>query len=101
MPVIRHDDHEHFAAYAALISDITEKLAENSFRLSEEKYREMFERAVEGMFQCTVQGEFINVNPYFAAMSGYESAHELVSTIKSIAKEMFVDIAIAGVLLSF
>ena len=93
VPVIRHDDHEHFAAYDGLISDITErKLAEKALRLSEEKYREMFERAVEGMFQCTVQGEFINVNPYFAAMSGYESAHELVSTIKSIAKEMFVNI---------
>jgi PAS domain S-box-containing protein len=62
-------------------SDITErKEAEQALRESEEKYRDIFERAVEGIFQSTPEGRFINVNPSFAHMFGYDSPEELVTS---------------------
>ncbi len=49
--------------------DITERrLAEEALRVSEEKYRDIFERAVEGIFQSSTKGKFLNVNPAFASM---------------------------------
>ncbi|NDV18967.1 diguanylate cyclase [Pseudodesulfovibrio sp. JC047] len=45
---------------------------------AEEKYRSIFERVVEGLFQCTMDGEYLEVNPAFARILGYINAEELV-----------------------
>ena len=58
---------------------------------SEEKYRGIFENAIEGFFQSTPEGRFISVNPAFARMLGYASPEELISTITDIAKQYYVN----------
>jgi diguanylate cyclase (GGDEF)-like protein/PAS domain S-box-containing protein len=45
---------------------------------AEEKYRSIFERAVEGIFQSTMEGEFLEVNPAMLRILGYETAEDLV-----------------------
>ncbi|WP_285905449.1 GGDEF domain-containing response regulator [Pseudodesulfovibrio pelocollis] len=47
--------------------------AEAALRQAEAKYRAIFERAVEGIFQCSPNGEFCEVNPAMARIFGYES----------------------------
>jgi len=75
--------------YAAA-RDITErKEAEEALKKSEEKYRDIFERAVEGIFQSTPDGKFLSVNPSFAHMLGYDSPEELISGIVDIAGQMY------------
>ena len=72
--------------------DITErKRAEKALRESEEKYRSIFENAVEGFFQSTPEGRFISVNPAFAEMLGYASPEELISNISDIAEQYYVN----------
>jgi len=74
------------------IRDITDhKLAERSLRQAEEKYRNIFENAVEGIYQTTPEGRYLTVNPAFAAMLGYESPEELIASITDIGKQVYVD----------
>lgn len=51
---------------------------EAALRIAEAKYRSIFERAVEGIFQSTLDGQFIEVNPSMLRILGYDSADEIV-----------------------
>ena len=53
--------------------DLTEqKKTEDALRRSEEKYRAIFENAVEGIYQTTPQGEVVSANPAMANILGYD-----------------------------
>ncbi len=65
--------------------DITER------REAEEKYRSIFENAVEGIFQTTVEGRFLTANPAMARMLGYESPEELLETISNIGGQLYAE----------
>jgi diguanylate cyclase (GGDEF)-like protein/PAS domain S-box-containing protein len=51
--------------------------AEAALRQAEEKYRSIFERAVEGIFQCTPEGAFTEVNPAMARLFGYDDPADM------------------------
>jgi two-component system, NarL family, sensor histidine kinase UhpB len=59
-------------------------------RLAEEKYRSIFENAVEGIFQATVGGRFVTANPALARMFGYESPEDLLENVSNIAEQLYV-----------
>ncbi len=65
--------------------------AEETLRQSEEKYRNIFENAVEGIFQSTPEGRFVSVNPAFARMAGYESSQELLAAVIDIRRHLYVN----------
>jgi PAS domain S-box-containing protein len=69
---------------------VAQKKIEKSLRESEEKYRAIFENAVEGFFQSTPEGRFISVNPAFARMFGYSSPEDVLETIVDIEKQFYV-----------
>jgi diguanylate cyclase (GGDEF)-like protein/PAS domain S-box-containing protein len=58
---------------------------------TEEKYRMIFENAVEGVFQVTPDGRFIMANPSMARMLGYASPEVLMERIANIGQQMFAD----------
>ncbi len=58
---------------------------------AEEKYRAIFENAAEGIYQSTISGQFLNVNPSFARMLGYESPKDLISNVVDIDHQLYVD----------
>jgi len=62
-----------------------------ALKQSEEKYRSIFENAVEGLFQSTPEGRFVSANPAFAHMLGYESEQDLIAGISDIGKYYFVN----------
>jgi len=65
------DSEGRFQGSFAMFTDITErKEAEEALRESEEKYRSIFENAVEGMFQSTPEGQLITANPSMARIFG-------------------------------
>lgn len=58
---------------------IQRKKTEYSLRLAEEKYRNIFVRAVEGLFRSTLDGRFVEANPAFARILGFSSVDEIIS----------------------
>jgi len=72
--------------------DITDqKEAEEERRQAEEKYRSIFENAIEGIFQSTVDGRFLTANPAMARMLGYESPEELLGAVSNIGDQLYVE----------
>jgi PAS domain S-box-containing protein len=72
--------------------DITKrKTAEAALRESEEKYRGIFEGAIEGIYRATPEGRALTANPAVAQMLGYESAQELLSAITDAAQQVWLD----------
>jgi len=72
--------------------DITESMrAEEALRESEEKFRNLFNNAVEGVYQTTSDGRLITVNMAFARMLGYESPEEMMRTVTDIAHQLYAD----------
>jgi PAS domain S-box-containing protein len=46
-------------------------------RHSEERHRQIFESALDGLYRCTPEGRFVTVNPALASMLGCAAPHEL------------------------
>jgi len=74
------------------LHDITDgRRAEEALRQAEQKYRQIFEQAIVGIYQSTPQGRFLSVNPAMAAMLGYDSPEDLLSSITDIQQQLYVD----------
>jgi len=65
--------------------------AEQSLKQAEKKFRSMFENAVEGMFQTTLDGRFTTVNPMLAQLYGYDSPEALITSLTDISRQLYVD----------
>src|SRR5438270_8194673 len=79
-------------ARLVLAINITErKRAEEALRTAEQKYRAIFENAIEGIFQTTPDGKYISVNPAMARMYGYSSPEELINSVADIGRKVYVD----------
>lgn len=61
----------------------------SNLRKTEKKYRDIFEKAVEGIFQTSPEGKFITVNPAAAQLLGYDSPKDLMESVKDIGKQIY------------
>lgn len=74
------------------IRDITKRKQAEDARLEAEKsYRDIFERAVVGIFRSAPNGQYEDVNPAMAHMFGYNSPEELITSVHDISKQVYVD----------
>jgi PAS domain S-box-containing protein len=64
--------------------------AEEALRKAEEKYRGIYENAIEGIFQTTPDGRYISANPALARILGYSSAEELIARVTDLGEQMCV-----------
>ncbi|AGW12144.1 sensor histidine kinase [Megalodesulfovibrio gigas] len=77
-----------------MFRDITDrKKAEAALQEAERKYRELFELAPVAIFQATLEGQFLTVNPEYARMVGYASPREMVECVDDIACQLYADSA--------
>ena len=58
---------------------------------TEAQYRSIFENAVEGIYQTTVDGRYLRVNPALARIYGYGSPEDLTDNLTDIAGQLYVD----------
>jgi two-component system, NarL family, sensor histidine kinase UhpB len=76
---------------SAIERELREAGVRRERRQAEEKYRSIFENAVEGIFQTTVDGRFLTANPAMARMLGYETPEELLGAISSVRDQLYVE----------
>jgi PAS domain S-box-containing protein len=76
---------------SAIERELREADVRRERRRAEEKYRLIFENAVEGIFQTTVDGRFLTANPAMARILGYESPEELLGAISNIRDQLYVE----------
>ncbi len=70
---------QNIVAKTLLARDITrQKIDQQKIRLSEEKFRTLFENSIDGIFIATPQGKIIDANSSLASMLGYGSREEFV-----------------------
>jgi PAS domain S-box-containing protein len=72
--------------------DVTKRRrSEKTLQESEARYRHIFENAVEGIYQSSPDGRYIEVNPAFARIFGYDSPEELKNSILDIGSQLYLD----------
>ncbi len=73
----------------AHIRDITDKKhAQKAIAKSEEKYRNLFEKSLAGIFKATIEGQIIECNNEYLKVLGYDS----IENIKKIStKSLYAD----------
>jgi PAS domain S-box-containing protein len=67
------------------------KSAEEALRQAEEKYRSIFENALEGIYEASREGKNLTSNRALAQMLGYDSPEEFTATITDLAHQIWVD----------
>jgi diguanylate cyclase (GGDEF)-like protein/PAS domain S-box-containing protein len=79
------DDHGKTIGYLAFLTDLSElKTAQAELRKAEQRYRSMYENAVQGMFQSTVSGTILRANPAYARILGYDSVRQMLHLTRSL-----------------
>jgi len=75
-----------------MYEDITARSrAEEAQRRAEERYKRIFENAVEGFFESTPEGRFVTVNPAMARIAGYSSPAEMIEEVRDIGQQLYAD----------
>ena len=84
--------HKQLAQQNEELRKLNKSLAQKveDLRIAEENYRSIFENALEGIFQCKPNGQYIKVNPAMASIYGYKSAFEMLSQV-STARQVDVN----------
>jgi PAS domain S-box-containing protein len=59
-------------------------------RLSEERYRGIFDNAIEGFFLSSLDGRFLTVNPAMAGLLGYDSPSDLMEHVTDIRRQIYL-----------
>jgi len=89
--VVRNEKGEalYFDGYVEDISE--QKRADEDLRKAEEKYRGIFENALEGIYRTAPDGRFLDANPALARIFGYDSPEELMNTVSHVGKQLHLD----------
>jgi PAS domain S-box-containing protein len=86
----RHENGD--TVWDGVIVDIShQKQIEESLRQAEEKYRSIFEHAIEGIFQAQTDGCYINANPALASIYGYETPTALLTGVALDPYRLFAE----------
>ncbi|MBU1611935.1 MAG: EAL domain-containing protein [Proteobacteria bacterium] len=74
------------------LDDITDRLrGERALKEAEAKYRGIFENSLEGIYQTSLEGRVLSVNPALVQVFGYETSEEFIQTINDISCDIYVN----------
>ncbi len=70
---------------------IERQKSEEALRIAEEKYRNIFENAIEGIFQLSIKGSFLSANSALAKIYGYESPEQIIAELVDRKHQLYVN----------
>jgi PAS domain S-box-containing protein len=71
--------------------DLALPMAEREIMVSDEqRYRGIFQNAIEGIFLTTADGRYLDANPALARIYGYPSPEALQAELHDIARQLYV-----------
>jgi diguanylate cyclase (GGDEF)-like protein/PAS domain S-box-containing protein len=77
---------------SAIARDISERKRVNrKLQEAERNYQDIFDGAIEGVFQTSPEGRLLAANAALAKMLGYDSAEEVESRVKDSAHDLWAD----------
>ncbi len=86
------DSIETLARVQVSFMDMTERrAAAKAIEASERRYRHLFENARLAIFQSSLEGKVLAVNPEFVRMFGYQSAEDVLANVKDMAMDIYAD----------
>lgn len=65
--------------------------AAEATRRAEENYRSIFDNTIEGIFQTTIDGQYLSANRALAEIYGYESPQQLIEELSNIERQLYVE----------
>ncbi|WP_243368103.1 bifunctional diguanylate cyclase/phosphodiesterase [Fundidesulfovibrio soli] len=78
--------------YFATYTDVSHlRVAQQNLLRAENQFQAFFENAAEGIFQTTLEGSYLVVNPALARIYGYASPGELMASLSDIRRQLYVD----------
>jgi diguanylate cyclase (GGDEF)-like protein/PAS domain S-box-containing protein len=84
------DENKNITGFMYFLTDLTDlKATQEELKRAEQRYRNMYRNAVQGMFQSRLSGELIRANPAYARILGYESVDEMLALKEGANKFYF------------
>lgn len=78
--------------FEGTLRDITErKKTEVELAEAKKKFKEIFDNTADGIYQSTIDGKFLMVNPSMARIFGYESPDEMMHLVTDISKQVYAN----------
>lgn len=80
------------SAWLVVANDLVDRSqAAQAVAEAEARYQSIFHNAVEGIFQTSPSGRYLDANPALARIYGYTSPEELIYGITDISRQLYVD----------
>ncbi len=96
-PIVSQDEIGNLQrSLNSMIGTIEKRTAEQqkdreALLASEEKYRSIFENAIEGIYQSSPEGRFLSVNPAMARILGFDGPQEVLEAYTDIRSQLYVE----------
>lgn len=78
-------------AWLIVKEEAKRKQTETLLKESEEKYRNIYDNAIEGIFQISMEGEYMKANKALATMLGYDSPEAIANSIKPLDYQLWAN----------
>ncbi|NER80269.1 MAG: PAS domain S-box protein, partial [Leptolyngbya sp. SIO1D8] len=83
--IAERDRQGQVTGYVGSLTDISDrKQAEEALRISEERYRSIYDQSVVGFVGSNLEGQFLHANPYFCQLLGYTREELLAKTVAEV-----------------
>ena len=86
------DESGRLRVICGTFQDVTARRAvQSALGQSEARYRSIFDNALEGIYQTSLDGAFLSANASMAKILGYDSPTDLMTRVKNIGRDLYAD----------